>query len=144
MHCRRGISEIIGSLIIVLIVTVAGVAVYGYSLNALTASGDSFNHKTQQYSEQAQERFEVLRVWSSGQRLNVTLLNYGETDLQVAAVYVNGTAVQQYHSGTGATALKNQLLTVDFNSPIQIPSSASLEILVVSARGGKDTAVYKT
>jgi hypothetical protein len=83
-------------------------------------------------------------VWSSGQRLNVTLLNYGETDLQVAAVYVNGTAVQQYLSGTSTTATKNQLLTVDFTSPVTIPPSASLEILVVSARGGKTSAVYKT
>lgn len=113
-------------------------------MGALTASGDSFNHKTQQYSEQAQERFEVLRVWGSGQRLNVTLLNYGETDLQVAAVYVNGTAAQQYFSGTGASVTKNQLLTVDFTSPITIPASASLEILVVSARGGKTSAIYKT
>jgi hypothetical protein len=63
--------------------------------------------------------------------------------LQVAAIYVNGTAVQQYLNGTGIAVVKNQILTVDFNSPITITDSASLEILVVSARGGKDTAIYK-
>jgi hypothetical protein len=56
---------------------------------------------------------------------------------------VNGTAVQQYLSGTGIAVAKNQLLTIDFTSPIIIPSAATLEILVVSARGGKDTAIYK-
>ena len=97
------------------------------------------------YSEQAQERFEILRAWSNNEsRFNITVLNYGKTDLSIVAIYLNGTAVQQYLSGKDTTIGTGQLLTVEFTSPLTIQTSSWLEILAVSARGGKTTVLYET
>jgi hypothetical protein len=129
----------------ILIVTIAGVGVYAYSLNAISASSDNFSQKTAQYSEQVRERFEILRVWSNDQNLiNITIFNYGQTDLSIAAVYLNGTAVQNYLSGKDTTIGTGQLLTVEFTSPLTIQHSSYMEILAVSARGGKTTVLHET
>jgi len=141
----KAVAEVVGSLVIILIVTIAGVGVYAYSLNAMSSSINDFTQKTTQYGELTQERFEILRVWSNNQsRIKITILNYGQTDLSIAAVYLNGTAVQQYLSGLSTTIGTSNLLTVDFNSPIVIQSNTTFEILAVSSRGGKTTALYET
>jgi hypothetical protein len=142
LHCKKGVAEVIGSLIIILIVTIAGVGVYAYSLNAIASSSNNLTQKTVQYSEQAQERFEIITVWSNNQNIKLTILNYGQTDLSIAAVYVNGTAVQQYLSGRGTKIGTEQLLTVEFTSPLPI-QNACIDILAVSERGGKNTVLYQ-
>ena len=111
----------------------------------MSASSDDFSQKIAHYSEQTQERFEILRVWSNNQnRLNITILNYGQTDLEISAIYLNGTAVQHFISGKDATIGTSQLLTVDFTSPFTLQSSSCLQILAVSQQGGKATALYQT
>lgn len=143
LQCKRGVSEIIGSLIIILIVTIAGVAVYAYSLNAISVSSSELNQQTQVYSELAQERFEVIRVWNNDLHFNVTVLNFGKTDFAVDAVYVNSVLVQQYISGRGKTVGVGELVTVEFNSPITFSSGDVLRILVVSERGGRNTVLFQ-
>ncbi len=143
LQCKRGVSEIIGSLIIILIVTIAGVAVYAYSLNAISVSSSELNQQSKIYSELAQERFEVIRVWNNDLHFNVTVLNFGKTDFAVDAVYVNGVLVQQYISGKGRTVGVGELVTVEFNSPIAFSSGEVLRILVVSERGGRNTVLFQ-
>ncbi len=144
LRCKRGVAEVIGSLVIILIVTIAGVGVYAYSLNAMSASSSNLNQKTNQLSELAQERFEIIRVWSNSQNhVNITVLNYGKTDLTIAAVYVNGTAVQQYISGRDKTVGTDKLVTVEFTSPLPVQAGSCLQILAVSERGGKNTVLYE-
>ncbi len=140
---RKGISEVIGSLVLILIVTVAGVGVYAYSLNAMSSSSSNLNQRTNQLSQQSQERFEIIRAWSNDQQMNITVLNYGQTDLHIVAVYVNGTPAQQYMSGVDKTVGTDQLLTVEFTSPVQVTAGSNLEILAVSERGGKTTVLYE-
>lgn len=144
LRCKKGISEVIGSLIIILIVTIAGVGVYAYSLNAMSSSREDLNQQTTIYGELAKERFEIIRVWSSGQHFNVTILNYGQTDLTINAVYLNGTSVSQYLSGKDQTIGSGKLVTVEFKTPITIQSDSLLQILAVSERGGKHTVLYQT
>lgn len=146
LQCKKGVSEIIGSLIIILIVTIAGAGVYAYSLNAMSSSSDSLNQNSKIYTELAQERFEIIRVWSNNQQLNITILNYGQIGLSINAVYVNGTIVDQYISGKDQTVGEGQLATIEFITPVTIPSDSEsmLQILVASQRGGKHTVLYQT
>jgi predicted PurR-regulated permease PerM len=144
IHCKKGIAEVIGSLIIILIVTIAGVGVYAYSLNAISSSSNNLTQKAMQYSEQAQERFEIIAAWSNNQDIKLTILNYGQTDLSITAVYVNGTAVMQYLNGRGTKIGTDQLITIEFTSPLSIQSNAFLDILAISERGGKNTVLYQT
>lgn len=143
LQCKRGVSEIIGSLIIILIVTIAGVAVYSYSLNAISVSSSELNQQTQVYSELAQERFEVIRVWNNDEHFNVTVLNFGKIDFAIDAVYVNGVAVNDFLSGKGQTIGSGELVTVEFNSPITFSSGDVLRILVVSERGGRNNVLFQ-
>jgi flagellin-like protein len=141
LQCKRGVSEIIGSLIIILIVTIAGVAVYAYSLNAISVSSSELNQQTQVYSELAQERFEVIKVWNNSSQFRLTVLNFGKIDFAVDAVYINGVAVE-VTSGGGETVGVGELVTVEFNSPITFSSGDVLRILVVSERGGRNTVLH--
>jgi hypothetical protein len=144
VHCKKGIAEVIGSLIIILIVTIAGVGVYAYSLNAISSSSNNLTQKAMQYSEQAQERFEIIAIWSNNQNIKLTILNYGQTDLSITAVYVNATAVIQYLNGRGTKIGTDQLITIEFTSPLSLQSNAFLDILAISERGGKNTVLYQT
>ncbi len=141
---KRGVSEIIASLIIVLIVSVAGVALYSYSLGAFSSSSNSFQLQTDQREERTRERFLITAVWwDTVDKLNLTVLNYGKIELAIDAVYIDGTQVSPsaYTDGKGVTTVKESMISVKFTSPVSIVSGQSYEIVVVSERGSKD-AVY--
>lgn len=140
---KKGLSEIVASLMLILIVTIAGVIVYAYSVSVIGSSSSNFDLQTTQSEDLAKERFQIIRVWSNGQnQLNLTVLNYGKTDLTINAVYVNGTAVAQFVSGNGVAIGVDQLVNVKFTLPFTIQSGSLIEILAVSARGGKNTVIY--
>ena len=142
MRNKKGLSEIIASLLLILIVTSAGVVVYAYSVKVIGSSSSNFNLQNAQNEEQAQERFQIIRVWSSQNQFNLTILNYGMTDLTIVAVYINGTAVTQFISGNAVTIGADQLINVRFTSPLTV-QSGSLQILAVSQRGGKNTVFFE-
>jgi hypothetical protein len=141
---RKGVAEVVGSLIIILIVAIAGVIVYAYSVDVIGTTSSRFSLQTAQNEELIQERFEIVRVWSNQDIVNITVLNYGRTDLSIVSVYVNGTAVSIYDSGNSITIGPGQLVNVQFVSPLEIPVDSYLEILAISERGGKNTVLYQT
>jgi flagellin-like protein len=143
---RRGVSEIIASLILVLIVTAAGTVAYSMSLNSFSQSSSLFQLQTGQREEQARERFAVIAVsWDATEpnRLNLTVLNYGKTDVTVDAVYVNGTAVATYLGGKGVKTGASNLVFVGFNSSAPILTGQTYDILVVSERGGRNEIFWE-
>lgn len=142
---KRGVSEIIASLILILVVTAAGVVIYAYSVSAFSSSGSHFEQQTKLNTEQIRERFQVIRVWwdNSNNQLNLTILNYGQIDITVSAVYINGTAVQQFLSGQSVHVGVGELVYVKFVSPLPIQSGTVSEILVVTERGGKNSVSWK-
>jgi flagellin-like protein len=142
-HDRRGVSEIIASLILVLIVTAAGTVAYSMSLNSFSQSSSLFQLQTGQREEQARERFAVIAVsWDTANRLNLTVLNYGKTDLTVDAVYISGTAVTN-PQGRGVKIGALDLVFVGFDSPTPILAGQTYDILVVSERGSKNEVSWR-
>ena len=143
-HNRHGVSEIIASLILVLIVTSAGVVAYSYSIGAFSSSTSLFQLDTNQKERQAQERFAIIAVWSkSPNQLNLTILNYGQIDLTINAVYINWTSVTNYLAGRMTTIGKGALVQVSFNSPVTIQSGSTYEITAVSTRGSENAINWK-
>ncbi len=140
---KRGVAEVIGSLVIILIVSLAGVVVYAYSVNIMGSYNSNFNLQTAQSEGLLKERFEIVGVWLNQNQLNLTVLDYGQTDLSVVAVYINGTAVTQFTNGNRATIGAGELVNVKFASPLTIQQGDCLEILAVSERGGKNTVLYQ-
>jgi flagellin-like protein len=141
---RRGVSEIIASLILVLIVTAAGTVAYSMSLSSFSQSSSLFQLQTGQREEQARERFLIISVRNTTMvnQLNLTILNYGEIEVTIDSAYVEGTKVIDL-TGKGVIVGKEQLTTVQFISPVSIQSGVTYEILVVSSRGGKNAFFWK-
>jgi flagellin-like protein len=141
---KRGVSEIIASLMLVLIVTSAGVIAYSYSIGAFSSSTSLFQLNTNQKEKQTQERFATIAVWSNtSNQLNLTVLNYGQIDLTIDTVYVNWTSVASYLGGNSTTIGKGALIQVSFTSPVTIQSGSTYEIIVVSTRGSKNAINWK-
>jgi flagellin-like protein len=141
---KRGVSEVIASLILILVVTAAGVVIYAYSVTAFSSSGSHFEQQTKLDQEQMRERFQVIRVWwDTSSQLNLTILNYGQIDITVSAVYINGTVVQQFLNGQSVRVGVGELVWVKFVSPLPIQSGTVSEILVVTERGGKNSVSWK-
>jgi flagellin-like protein len=143
-HDRRGVSEIIASLILVLIVTAAGTVAYSMSLSSFSQSSSLFRLQTGQREEQARERFSIISVRNTTMvnQLNLTIFNYGEIEVTIDSAYVEGTKVIDL-TGKGVIVGKEQLTTVQFISPVSIQSGVTYEILVVSSRGGKNAVFWK-
>ena len=141
---RRGVSEIIASLILVLIVTAAGTVAYSMSLSSFSQSSSLFQLQTGQREEQARERFLIISVRNTTMvnQLNLTIFNYGEIEVTIDSAYVEGTKVIDLTS-KGVIVGKEQLTTVQFISPVSIQSGVTYEILVVSSRGGKNAVFWK-
>ncbi len=140
---KRGVSEIIASLIMILIVSVAGAVIYSYSLNTFSSSSSSLQLQTTQKEERTLERFSVIAVWwDTANQLNLTLLNYGKIEIAISAVYVNGTAVSVFSSGTGTTVGAGELVQVKFTAPVAIQAGGKYEILAVSQRGVKNAVCW--
>lgn len=141
---KRGVSEVVASLLMILIVSVAGAFLYSYSMEEFGSSWSSFALQTDKRKEQARERFSVIAVWwDNGNQLNLTILNYGMVELAIDAVYIDGTAVSAFMSGRGQTVTREGIVSVRFSSPIVILDGQTYEIAAVSERGSRDVVYWK-
>jgi flagellin-like protein len=136
---KRGVSEIIASVILILIVSSAGIVAYSYSIGAFSSSTSFFQSDTNLKEQQAEERFAIIAVWSNQpNQLNLTVFNYGQIGLTINTVYVNWTMVTNYSAGIGTTVGKGALIGVNFTSPISIQSGSTYAIIIVSTRGSQN------
>jgi hypothetical protein len=141
---KQGVSEIIASLVLILIVSSAGVVAYSYSIGAFSSSTSLFQSDTNLKQNQAEERFAIIAIWSNPPSLmNLTVLNYGQIDLTIDAVYINWTQVTNYLAGWRTTIGKGRIISVSFTSPVSIQSGSTYEIIAVSTRGNSDAVNWK-
>lgn len=147
LHDKRGVSEVVSSLMIILIVSIAGTVLYAYSTSTLSSSGSSFQLETAQKEEQARERLLIITVWwnVTSDYMNVTVLNYGKIEPVIDAMYIDGIQVpaSAYTDGRGETVAKECLVSVKFTSPVSIVNGQTYEIIAVTERGSRDVAYWK-
>ena len=144
VHGKRGISDIIASLVLMFIILSAGVVVYSYSIGAFSSSTSFFQLDTNSQQQQAEERFTIIAVWENPPyQLNLTVLNYGQIGLAISAIYVNWTTVSTFFSGKGTTIGNGRLVQVSFASPISIQVGSTYEIIAVSTRGSANAICWK-
>jgi hypothetical protein len=145
VRSRRGVSEIIADLILMLIVSSAGIVAYSYSIGAFSSSSSIFQLDTSSQENQAQERFAIIAVWENQltNQLNLTVLNYGQIGLAINTVYVNWTTVTNYLPGWNATKGNGALIQISFTSPIAIQSGSTYQIIAVSTRGNTNAITWK-
>jgi len=143
---NRGVSEIVANLLIVLIVSVAGAALYSYSLTTFSSSSSLFQTQTDLRKERTQERLSIIAIWwdnSTGQdHMNITIQNCGKIHFAIDAIYMNGTAVTSYTSGHGTIVTLGNIISVEYTSPLSINEGEIYEITAVTERGSKDVASW--
>lgn len=136
---RRGVSEIISTIIIILIVSVAGSLLFTYSSVLFQRQQATAIRENKFSTVQAQELFRFTAVWWNGNDdlLNVTVYNYGKLDIDISDIYIDGVRVDVYFFGRGELILTEKYLRVAFTSPVTIVAGETYRINIVSSNGVK-------
>lgn len=136
---RRGVSEIISTIIIILIVSVAGSLLFTYSSVLFQRQQATAIRENKLSTVQAQELFRFTAVWWNGNDdlLHVTVYNYGKLDIDISDIYIDGVRVETYFFGRGELILTEKYLRVAFTSPVTIVAGETYSINVVSSNGVK-------
>lgn len=144
MKSRRGVSEIVASMIVLVIVSVLGVMLYNISAGTISGWQNDLFYELKFEGEKAQERFEIVGVEKVGvqtegdQAVRLYLLNfskYSGIEVTVGDVYVDNLRVLDKTSA---------ILRLEKNSVVELTVSLpegflvlnkNYNILVVSERG---------
>lgn len=142
---RRGVSEIISTIIIILIVSIAGSLLFTYSSGLFQGQQDKALKENKLSTDQVQERYKLTTVWWNGNDnlLNITVYNYGTLDIEISDIYINGVRVQIYFFGRNEVILSGKYLRVAFTSPVSIVYGETYSFNLVSNNGVKKIANWE-
>ena len=135
----KGLSEIIATVLMIMIVTVLGFSIFLYGLGFFTATTSANNQATATGIQSLQERFVIIDVnfTVTTTPVNNTIVtawvyNYGSTNEKIVAMYLNGTQV----SNVLSTLIDpNAALMVAGNVPFNVTQGIPQTIRVVSSFG---------
>ena len=139
---RRAVGEIMAALILMMIVSLAGVILFTTSLRTSSAQGDILRSQIKEDGESAQERFTNLHtsikiVGANSYELTIWIYNYGKVECKIMDIYVkdpdNGNNIIQHNVG-GFIININDVEKISFNINTSVEFS-SFEINIVSERG---------
>jgi hypothetical protein len=140
MKPRRGISEIIASLTVLIIVSVLGVMLYSISTGAMSEQQNNLLSQLRFEEEKARERFEIVGVeYTDDRSITLWVLNYSNDNtlkVTISSIYVNNQ--QASILMTPRTIEKNTVYPITVTLPSDMPNltpDKSYNILVVSERG---------
>jgi archaellum component FlaF (FlaF/FlaG flagellin family) len=142
---RRGVSEIISTIIIILIVSIAGSLLFTYSSGLFQGQQDKALKENKLSTDQVQERYKLTTVWWNGNDnlLNITVYNYGTLDIEISDIYINGVRVQIYFFGRNEVIISEKYLRVAFASPVSIVYGETYSFNIVSSNGVKKIANWE-
>jgi len=141
MKPRRGLSEIIASLTVLIIVSVLGVMLYSISTGAMSEQQNNLLSQLRFEEEKARERFEIVGVDlvsedAGSNSIRLWLLNYSNDNtlkVTISSIYVN--SQQASFSMTNRIIEKNIVSPIMVDLPSDLVQKNSYNILVVSERG---------
>jgi flagellin-like protein len=116
LKCRRGISEVISSVILTAVVLTVGGSIWFYAQSATTAMTNNYVNETLTVMKDVTERFVVEHVGNntSCTTLYVWVYNYGDVDI-IADVYANAThaSTSTHNSTLGTSISSGSLVRID-------------------------------
>jgi flagellin-like protein len=88
----KGVSEIVATVLMIMIVTAIGFAIFLYGMGFFTASTSARDQATQTGIATLRERFIVVDTYFNitDDTVSVWVYNYGETNIRISSVYLNG------------------------------------------------------
>jgi flagellin-like protein len=132
MRSRRGVSEIIASLLLLVIVSIAGAMLYTVSLQNISTQQDNLQLDTKIQKTRAMERFEILAVRiTNDDHIIITYINYGEVNIDIVSVYLNDAPAEIMVNSGAASKLDIRTLMVAKPST----TSQVYDVRIVSKEG---------
>ena len=98
---RRGVSDIISTVMVLLIISVAGGTLYAYSIDFFQRDSNQYLIKTELEINQNKEQFKIIDIWDNEDFLNLTIYNHGSIDITISDVYFDGIRVKLFLFGRG-------------------------------------------
>jgi flagellin-like protein len=140
----KGVSEIIATVLMILIVTVLGFSIFLYGLGFFTATTSANNQATATGIQSLKERFVIVDVSFSnitgGTNVTVQVYNYGSGNLNIVAMYLtNGSQVYPINITSPTTPpialYPNNVTAITGNTTFIVPYGIPQAIRVVSSLG---------
>jgi FlaG/FlaF family flagellin (archaellin) len=139
VRCRRGISNIIGEVLVLAIVVglMTGVIVFYNGL--VNPIQQDYKSTAQQAEDSLKERFLIEDVeFFTNASVKITIFNFGDISISIATVYIDGTMLSPSPS--------SNLIGVNQSVPIVVNYSSTpggtYEVKVVTGRGTASESAF--
>lgn len=138
---RRAIGEIMAAMILLLIASLAGILLFTSSLRTSNLQGEILRSQVEIECESSQERFRVISAHIDGDNIKTWVLNYGEIQIEIIDIYINGARTNFYQSGGKMISTESlpELITLTIPDGITGPN---YRVKVVSQRGVKNVSEW--
>ena len=137
---KRGLSPVISSVLLTAAVVAVGLTVVVWSNSTFSARQTGAGDFLSSRSEALKESFVIEDVWfdeDTSKYIDVTVRNVGSIDMEVAAIYVNGSMV--WNGGQGIEVGEAITINVTFAW-----ESGEYRVVVATARGNQVREWYST
>jgi len=115
MKARKGVSEIISSLIVLMIVSVMGVMLYEITLDSLSTQQSDLLFEVNREINTAMERFKIVSITRTSQdQMNVTYINYGDVEFKITDIYIENVRYQVENPVEARKFVLNSIIPEDF------------------------------
>lgn len=147
VRAQRGLSPVIASVLLVLIVASLGSVLFLYANSSVQIYASNTGAFLSRSSDTLKERFAIEYVRFESSTLNVTVRNVGRLDIRVVALYLlDATDGRILLASTGVTSLVNVGLFTSFTIPYGsfVPQSGTTyQVSIVTDRGSRVTENWK-
>ena len=134
---KKGVSEVVASLVVLLIVSILGTSIYSVSVTTMQKQRDAIKWTSNIESKKHMEKIRTLYVnWNStDDELEIYFLNYGNIVINIADIYLNGFRVLNYIEGRNVPVQTSDIDTIKIELPITITTGELCEVIIVTGRG---------
>jgi hypothetical protein len=135
---RFGVSEIVASLVLLLIVSSLGVFLYTVTTSTTNTQIDIARTEANREIQRALERFRIVAASKENDNYTIAVLNYGDIDITISDIYINGEILTSPSEDLQSLELK--LIYFEYTSA----TNSTLMITIVSDRGISHSYSYNS
>jgi flagellin-like protein len=147
---RKGVSEIISALLLILLAVTLGMIMVTYSMDVFNSAESNFDLKVTSEKERIEERLVITKIldYTDGQsKIDISIYNFGERTVEISDVYVDMETTDFKIYEIDGTLVPDNIITtgelqwINCNGlPDPLPSEVS--IIISTGRGNTYEVTY--
>lgn len=143
MYRRRGMSSVLTTILMCAVVISIGVSVWGFAGSAATIMRTDYFDEVMESVYKIKERFRIENIAvnvTDAPSVQVWVLNYGETDVNITTIKISGGGNQSYYYPPSNETALNPGEFRRFNVPqgtVEFRKGINIAVRVESARENK-------